>query len=158
PEWPALEARLARRLANVRRSAPEQAPPPPRDRARLKAVHWNIEHGNRFAPIAAALTTHPDLMDADLVMLNEADVGVARSANRGGAAALGKALGFHTAWAALFLGPASGGGDDPASAAGRENEEALFGLGMLSRFPIGGVRRIELPSPQALQFDVERMY
>src|SRR5439155_809607 len=102
--------------------------------------------------------THADLRDADLVLLNEADVGMARSGNRDVAADLGRALGFHTAWAPLFLETTSGRDDDPASAGGRENEEALFGLGMLSRFPIGAARVIELPSPQALTFDGQGMY
>src|SRR5439155_1026446 len=106
----------------------------------------------------AALTTHADLREADLVLLNEADVGMARSGNRDVVADLGRALGFHTAWAPLFLETTSGRDDDPASAGGRENEEALFGLGMLSRFPVGAARVIELPSPQALTFDGQRMY
>lgn len=156
--WPALEVRLARLLSSVRRAAPAAPPRPPRDPARVRAVHWNIEHGNRFEQIAAALATHPDLRDADLVFLNEADVGMARSGNRDVAADLGAALGFHSAWAPLFFETTSGRDDDPASAAGRGNEEALFGLGVLSRFPIGAVRVIELPSPQQLQFDLERMY
>ena len=156
--WPALEARLTRLLSSVRRSSPEAAPASPRDPARLAVVHWNVEHGNRFEAIAAALTTHADLREADLVLLNEADVGMARSGNRDVAADLGRALGFHTAWAPLFLETTSGRDDDPASAGGRENEEALFGLGMLSRFPIGAARVIELPSPQALTFDGQGMY
>jgi endonuclease/exonuclease/phosphatase family metal-dependent hydrolase len=157
-DWPALEERLERLLAAVRRTAPAQAPSPARDPARLRAVHWNIEHGNRFEQIASALLSHADLAGADLVLLNEADVGMARSGNRDVTAELGRALGFHSAWAPLFLETTSGRDDDPATAEGRANEEALFGLGLLSRFPVGEVRVIELPSPQTLQFDVERMY
>ena len=157
-EWPALAARLARLLATVRRSEPRAAPPPPRDPARLKVVHWNIEHGNRYDEIAAALTSHPDLREADLILLNEADVGMARSGNRDVVADLGEALGFQTVWAPLFIETTSGRDDDTAAAAGRRNQEALFGLGVLSRFPIGATRVIELPSPEQLQFDVERMY
>jgi len=155
--WPALEARLARLLSAVRSTAPAAPPRPPRDPARLRAVHWNIEHGNRYQQIAEALATHPDLREADLFFLNEADVGMARSGNRDVAADLGAALGLHSAWAPLFLETTSGRDDDPASAAGRGNEEALFGLGLLSRYPIGATRVIELPSPQPLQFEVERM-
>jgi endonuclease/exonuclease/phosphatase family metal-dependent hydrolase len=156
--WPALEARLARLLSAVRRASPATPPAPPRDAARLRAVHWNIEHGNRYEPIVAALTTHPDLRDADLVFLNEADVGMARSGNRDVAADLGAALGLHSAWAPLFLETTSGRDDDPAAAGGRGNEEALFGLGLLSRFPVGATRVIDLPGPEQLQFDVERMF
>jgi len=158
PEWPTLAARLARLLAAVRRTEPAARPCPPRDSARVKCVHWNIEHGNRFEQILAALTTHRDLRDADLVLLNEADVGMARSGNRDVVGELGAALGLHTAWAPLFLETTHGRDDDHATARDRHNEEALFGLGMLSRFPIGAVRVIELPSPEAFQFDVERMY
>ena len=156
-DWPALSLRLERLLSAVR-LAPDGPDPPQLPPGRLRAVHWNIEHGNRFERIAEALGTHPDLRDADLVFLNEADVGMARSGNRDVAAELGKALRYHSAWAPLFLETTSGRDDDTASADGRENQEALFGLGLLSRFRFGAVRVIELPSPQSLQFDVERMY
>ena len=66
-EWPALEARLERMLAGVRRTAPVGPPRPPRDVARLRAVHWNIEHGNRYEQIVSTLTHHPDLRDPDPV-------------------------------------------------------------------------------------------
>ena len=157
-EWAELGPRLMRLLATVRRSAPASPPPPPRDPARLRAVHWNIEHGNRYPQVEEALRTHLDLRDADLVMLNEVDLGMARAGNRDVARDLADALGLHSAWAPLFLESTSGRDDDPAAAAGRENEEALFGLAVLSRFPIGAVRVIDLPGPETLHFDHERMY
>lgn len=158
PEWAELGPRLTRLLSTVRRWAPAAPAAPPRDPGRLRAVHWNIEHGNRYDQIEAALRSHPDLRDADLVMLNEVDAGMARSGNRDVARDLASALGMHAAWAPLFLESTRGRDDDPASAAGRENEEALFGLAVLSRFPIGAARVIGLPGPVALQFEVERMY
>ncbi|HEY2954863.1 MAG TPA: endonuclease/exonuclease/phosphatase family protein [Candidatus Eisenbacteria bacterium] len=157
-DWPALDARLERVLSMVRCASPRGAPRPPRDPARLKAVHWNIEHGNRYPEVESALATHPDLREADLVLLNEVDLGMARSGNRDVAADLGEALGLYSAWTPLFLECTSGRDEDPGRAAGRQNEEALFGLALLSRYPLGAVRAIELSRSTALQFDVERMY
>jgi hypothetical protein len=82
PGWPALDARL-QRLLGAPRFSPEPSPPPPTpDPTRVRAVHWNLEHGNEYAQIERALLTHRELRGADLVLLNEADLGMARSGNR----------------------------------------------------------------------------
>ena len=129
PEWPALEARLWRVLTTVRRNAPGAPPGPPRDPARLRLVQWNIEHGNRYEVIETALREHPLLRDPDIVSLNEVDLGMARA----------------------------GVERIVVAAGGRANDEGLFGIALLSRWPIAGVRRVELPSPEQVQFDLERM-
>ena len=157
PAWPELHARLDRVLATVRRHVPTVPAGPPRDPGRLRVAQWNIEHGNRYEQIEAALLTHPELCDADVVSLNEVDLGMARAGNRDVAGDLARALGRHGAWTALFLETTSGRDDDPGSAAGRANQEGLFGIALLSRWPIGEVRRVELPSPEEVQFDFERM-
>jgi endonuclease/exonuclease/phosphatase family metal-dependent hydrolase len=157
PDWPGFQELMRRVLGTVRRYVPDRAAPPSPQSDRVKAVHWNIEHGNRFPQIDAALRSHEDLRDADLVFLNEADLGMARAGNRDVTGELAAALGFHGAWAPLFIETTLGRDDDPVMAAGRENEEALFGLGLLSRWPISDVKLIELPSPERYQFDVERM-
>jgi endonuclease/exonuclease/phosphatase family metal-dependent hydrolase len=154
--WPALAPRLAALLGTVRRHACA-APAPAHDPARLRAVHWNIEHGNHHARIEDALLHHPALADADLVMLNEVDLGMARSGNRDVAGDLSRALGRHGVWAPLLLETTVGRHDD-ARTAGGDNEEALFGIAMLARWPFGEVRIVELPSPSELQFTRERMY
>ena len=157
PEWPALDARL-RRLLGAPLAIPAPAPPPPSpDPARVRAVHWNIEHGNEYAQVERALLAHATLRDADLVLLNEVDLGMGRSGNRDVAADLARALGRHGVFAPLFLENTSGRHDDARMAASRENEEALFGVAILSRWPIAEARIVELPSPERIQFDVERM-
>ena len=123
----------------------------------MRAVHWNLEHGNEYAQIERALLTHPELRDADLVLLNEADLGMARSGNRDVAADLARALGLHGVFAALFLELTPGRDDDLRFAARRENQESLFGVAILSRWPIIEARIVDLPSPERIQFDVERM-
>lgn len=160
---PDLPERLRRLLEPIRLHAgpaPAPAPSPAltAERAPLHLVHWNIEHGNWYEKVEAALLQHPDLRDADLVMLNEADLGMARSGNRDVTADLGRALGRHAAWAPLFLETTAGRDLDVACAGGIENQEALFGLAILSRWPLASVRTIELPSPEDYQFTVERMF
>lgn len=156
--WADLGPRLARVLATVRRHAPRLPAGDAPDPARVMAVHWNIEHGNRYPRIAGALRDHPQLQAADLVLLNEVDLGMARSDNRDVAGDLAQALGFHAAWAPLFLETTPGRDDDAAAAAREGNQEALFGLAILSRWPIGEVQVVELPSPERFQFDFEGMY
>src|SRR5262245_35702130 len=46
---------------------------------RLRIVQWNIEHGNRFEQIRRALLEHGQLAGADVISLNEVDLGMARS-------------------------------------------------------------------------------
>ncbi len=161
--WPRLAARLDALLASVRCSAPaartEAATSAATERAPagVHVVHWNIEHGNRFDPIAAALTTHPALAQADIVTLNEVDLGMARSGNRDVAGELAARLGLHSAWAAMFLESTRGRDDDLLTALPGDNAESLFGLAILSRWPITATRLVPLPGPEQALFERERM-
>lgn len=160
PEWSLLGQRLARVLGMVRRFEPAR-PPTASTAASLsgvRAVHWNLEHGNRYPDIEASLRTHPALADADLHLFCEVDLGMARSGNRDVAGDLAHALGRHGVWTPLFLETTPGRDEDPLHARDVENQESLFGIAMLSRWPITGVRVVTLPSPESYQFDVERMY
>jgi endonuclease/exonuclease/phosphatase family metal-dependent hydrolase len=156
-DWPRIDARLRALLATVRRHEPAAAPPPSPDPSRVKAVHWNIEHGNWYEQVEAALLHDSDLADADVLLFNEIDFGMARAGNRDVAADLAASLKRYAVWAPFFLETTPGRDDDPRMAAGRVNQESLFGVAILSRWPIGEVRLIELPSPEHYQFDIERM-
>jgi endonuclease/exonuclease/phosphatase family metal-dependent hydrolase len=158
PEWPGLERRLRALLGTVRVHAPGRDPGPARDPRRLRAVHWNIEHGNWYPLVERALASEPRLAGADLVTLNEVDLGMARAGNRDVAAELACALGLHAAWAPLFLETTPGRHDDARSAAGQSNQESLFGLAILSRWRFRSTRIIELPGPDRIQYDGEGMY
>jgi endonuclease/exonuclease/phosphatase family metal-dependent hydrolase len=157
-EWNDLGPRLTRLLSTIHRHAPSSPPAPASVEGRVLAVHWNIEHGNWYDQVERALTTHPLLQAADLVMLNEVDLGTARAANRDVAADLARALGFHGIWAPLAIEITLGRDDDVRMAAGRANQEGLVGNAILSRWPLGEARIVELPSPEKVQFDLERMY
>lgn len=156
--WPELSARLEAVLGAVRVHESIVTPPARTRTRRMRAVHWNIEHGNRYSQIEAALTGHPDLAGADLYLLNEVDLGMARSSNRDVAADLARTLGLHAVWAPLLLETTRGRDDDLFEDSGTENAEALFGLAILSRWPLRDARIIPLPSPERSQFDLERMY
>src|SRR5262245_56315535 len=88
PEWPDVDRRLREVLSTIRRTAPGREADPPRDPSRVRAVHWNIEHGNWYAQVERALREHPALVAADLLTLNEVDLGMARAENRDVAADL----------------------------------------------------------------------
>ena len=157
-EWKDLGPRLARVLGTPHHHEPPTPPGPPSAEDRVLAVHWNIEHGNWYEQVEAALRDHPLLQAADLVLLNEVDLGCARAANRDVAADLVRALGLHGCWVPVALETTVGRDDDAKMAAGRRNEEGLFGVAVLSRWPIRAVRIVELPSPEHVQFDLERMF
>jgi len=157
-EWPELEPRLEKVLGTVRLHEPPLPPGPPHDEKLVHAVHWNIEHGNWYDQVEDALLHHPDLREADLLMFNEIDLGCARAGNRDVAADLCRSLKRHGVWAPMFLESTAGRDEDPRMAAGRANEEALFGIAILSRWPLGDVHLVKLPGPEAIQFDVERMF
>lgn len=157
PEWAELGPRFEALLGAVRRHAPASPPAPAADPERVRFVQWNIEHGNWYERVEAALRTHADLAGADVIALDEVDLGCARAANRDVTADLAAALGLHGAWGPLFLETTVGRDDDPRMAAGRENEEGLFGNAVLSRWPLGEARVIGLPSPKQVQFEAERM-
>lgn len=157
PGWPELAARLARLLGTVRRVTPAIEPPPSRRPEVVRVAHWNIEHGNWYEQVERALVGRAELADADLLALNEVDLGMARAGNRDVTADLAATLGRHAVWVPMFLETTVGRDDDAVTAGGSGNREALFGIALLSRWPIGAVRVVELPSPVAVQFDLERM-
>lgn len=164
----ALQARVDALLATIRVSA-AGTPAAARRDARLqdtvshetwlhdtlRCVHWNILHGSRFDRVLDALQHEPRLASADLIVLNEVDLGLARSGNRDVCGDLARQMGMHAAWAPLFL-ELAGGFRSPPDVAAMPQRESLFGLGLLSRHPLGQVRRLPLDSPDAILFDRER--
>jgi endonuclease/exonuclease/phosphatase family metal-dependent hydrolase len=158
PEWPELEPRLDRLLSTVRMHEPPLPPGPPLDSKIVHAVHWNMEHGNWYDQVENALLHDPDLHDADLLMFNEIDLGMARADNRDVTAELARSLNRFGVWAPMFLESTPGRDDDARMAAGRPNEEAMFGIAILSRWPIDKVHLIRLPGPEEIQFNIERMF
>jgi len=157
PEWPSLAPRVESLLHRIRRHEPPNVDGGGGAPGSVRAVHWNIEHGNWYDQVERALLEHPDLRDADVCTFNEIDLGMARAGNRDVTGELARALGRHGVWVPLFIETTLGRDDDLTTVDGRENEEGLFGVAILSRWPIGDVRIVDLPSPAEAQFDLERM-
>jgi endonuclease/exonuclease/phosphatase family metal-dependent hydrolase len=111
--------------------------------ATLRVAQWNVEKGLRFDAIAHQLATHPILSRADVVMLNEVDLGMARSGNRHVARDLAERLRMSWVFAPAHLELTKGVGTD-LEATG-ENEVGLQGNAILSRFPLGDARVVGLP-------------
>lgn len=115
----------------------------PRTRSFLRVAQWNIETGRRARAVASQIESDRILPWADVILVNEADHGMARSGNLHVARVIGEQLGMHVAFCPAHIELTPGVGDDPA--AGGENHESLQGNAVLSRHPIIEARVIQLP-------------
>jgi endonuclease/exonuclease/phosphatase family metal-dependent hydrolase len=141
--WRLHGPEVLRLLRTVQQGAPARGTAVTAPAKTLRIVHWNIERGKEFEAILENLREHPELRDADLVLLNEVDVGMARSGNRHTARELGEALGLYWAFSPSYLELTKGLREE-ALVPG-ENRESLHGLALLSRIRPERVERVELP-------------
>lgn len=95
---------------------------------RLRAVSWNIEFGLRADAAATILAEHPDLREADVVMLQEMD--------EPGTATIAERLEMAHVYAAASVHPQT---DRP------------FGNAIVSRWPISAPAITHLPHVAAIQ-------
>lgn len=115
----------------------------PAKRSPIRAVAWNIERGLRLDDVIECLQQHPSINDADVLLLSEADWGMARTGNRFVAREIALSLRMNYVFAPCYLALTKGAGIEKR-ASGR-NEESLHGNALLSRFPIH--RALSLPLP-----------
>ncbi|MCI0338773.1 MAG: hypothetical protein L0226_14455 [Acidobacteria bacterium] len=109
----------------------------------VRIAHWNIEKGKHLDAVSKTFLEHAVLRDADLISINEADVGMNRSGHRFVARELGKALGMHVLFAPAYLEFSKGYGEDLKMPG--ENTIALQGNAILSRYELHNPRIIKLP-------------
>lgn len=136
--------------AETRASAPAAAPDaslPASARAgdprSVRIVAWNILKGVAFEQIVEVLERHPDLADADVVLLCEVDVGMVRSGNRHVAAELAARLRRHWAFLPNYFELTKGPGEE-----GRlpgANAIGLHGVAILTRRRPRALRACPLP-------------
>lgn len=93
---------------------------------------WNVERGRSVADIAQRLGE----ASADIALLVELDIGMARSGNRDTTGEIATALGMHHAMAVEYIELGLGDVRESAVYAGVENEAGLHGNAVLSRWPI----------------------
>lgn len=141
PLYRKLRPQFEAALAAVDTGGPSRTTAAPA-RPAYRAVAWNIERGIAFEGQLHALRTHPSLCGCDVLLLTEADLGMARSANRAVAQELARELGMYYAFAPCYLNLTKGCGverDVPG-----ENSLGLHGNAVLSRYPITAARAIPL--------------
>jgi len=113
---------------------------PARDVYRI--VAWNIERGKQLAGQIDALRHDAYLQDADVLLLTETDIGMARSGNVDVARTLASTLGMHYAFSPCYLSLVKGSGVERDVEG--ENDLGLHGNAILSRYPLSNPKRIEL--------------
>ena len=99
-----------------------------------RIVGWNLERGIHYEPQLEVLRNHEYLSKADVLLLTETDVGMARSGNRGVAQDLARELGMSYAFSPCYLNLAKGSGGEYDVEG--ENDLGLHGNAILSRYPI----------------------
>jgi endonuclease/exonuclease/phosphatase family metal-dependent hydrolase len=111
-------------------------------RPRYRFVAWNIERGTQLDAQLHTLTTDPYLRDADVLLLTEADAGMARSGNRMVAEILARELGMAQVFAPCYI--AFGKGSGVERNVDGHNTHGLHGNALLSRYPIRDIQLIPL--------------
>lgn len=105
-------------------------PPAPFDAGRV--VGWNVERGRDTSALAALIARER----AELVLLSEVDVGMARSGNHHTPREIARHLGFGCAYAVEFLELGLGGPEERRAHAGEENASGFHGGAILSASPL----------------------
>ncbi len=118
------------------------APPDAPAKSSYRLLAWNIERGIEFEAQMEEFGGHDYLRSADVLLLTETDVGMARSGNRNVARDLARELGLNYAFAPCYLNLSKGAGVESESSG--ENDVGLHGNALLSRYPLRNPRRIAL--------------
>ncbi|HEY1342289.1 MAG TPA: endonuclease/exonuclease/phosphatase family protein [Bryobacteraceae bacterium] len=140
PEYRAIAPLIADSLAMPhiadfrRREAPS--------RPHYRVLAWNIERGTQLAAQLEAFRSHPYLKTCDVLLLTEADAGMARSGNRMVAEVLARELGMAQIFGPCYI--ALGKGSGVERHAEGDNRFGLHGNALLSRYPIRDARLIPL--------------
>jgi endonuclease/exonuclease/phosphatase family metal-dependent hydrolase len=109
-----------------------------------RIVNWNIERGLCFDGIVETLDLHPALSKADLFLLTETDSGMIRTRNQNVAKNLAKKLKCHYVFAPAYLNLSIGNAVENNYHG--ENNIALHGSAILSKYPIKNIQLINLPN------------
>jgi endonuclease/exonuclease/phosphatase family metal-dependent hydrolase len=140
PDYIAIEPLLAEILATPHVADFRRDDAPARPRYRF--VAWNIERGTQLDAQLDAFRSHPYLSACDVLLVTEADAGMARSGNRMVAEVLARELGMAEVFAPCYIAFGKGSGVERRVAG--SNAFGLHGNAILSRYPLRDVRVIPL--------------
>ena len=102
----------------------------------LKIIGFNAGRGSYWAEFAEMIEAMPELEKPDLIILNEMDIGMARSRNVHTTKKLAFRLGMNYAWGLEFVELSNGNWEEQNQTSGMENSLGLHGNAILSRCPI----------------------
>ena len=140
PAYRAIAPLVARSLAtpHIADFRPREAPARPR----YRFLAWNIERGTEFEAQLEAFRSHPYLKTCDVLLITEADAGMARSGNRMVAEVLARELGMAQVFAPCYIALGKGSGVERHVEG--DNTFGLHGNALLSRYPMRDIRVIPL--------------
>jgi endonuclease/exonuclease/phosphatase family metal-dependent hydrolase len=101
----------------------------------LRVLQFNAERGRNWFLLALMMRS-VSALEADLLLLNEMDIGMARSGNVHTTRMLAHALGYNYAWALEFVELTRGTHDEQNATLGANNTMGLHGNAILSRCPL----------------------
>ena len=102
----------------------------------LKVVGFNAGRGTYWAEFAEMVEAMPELEKPDLIILNEMDIGMARSGNIHTTRKLAFRLGMNYAWGLEFVELSNGSWQEQNQTEGMKNAMGLHGNAILSRCPM----------------------
>lgn len=140
PLYRSLEPHIRTVLESVETGSFARHPAPEKEKYRILA--WNIERGTQLAGQLEEFRSHPYLRDADLLLLTEVDVGMARSGNVHVVRELARELEMHYIFVPCYLSLVKGSGVERHVEG--SNEIGLHGNAILSRYPLSRPRLLRL--------------
>lgn len=124
------------------------------ERRSIRATAWNIERGLRLDSLIRVLKEDERLRGSDVLLLTELDYGMARSGNRFVAREIAESLEMNYAFAPCYLALNKGSGVEKFVTG--ENELALHGNAVFSRYPLRRAHQISLPNGKDKMRGVEK--
>ena len=113
---------------------------------KIQVAELNAERGRYWCELAVQVLSTPALRNVDVWLLNEFDLGMARSNQEHTIRLFAHALGLNYAWAAEFVELTNGNREEQARTAGQENRWSLHGNAILSRWPIRDAKVVRMPN------------
>ena len=107
----------------------------------IRLVHWNIEKGKRWELLEQCLAMD-FINSADIICLNEADYGMARSGNRHVAFEIAERLGMNVLFGPSFYEFTKGMGEERLAPG--ENSRSVQGNALLTRLAVTEYRNVRL--------------
>lgn len=105
----------------------------------------NMMRGTAWCEMAELIRSDAHAASADIIFVNEADVGMARSNNQHTVRRLAFELGLNYAWATEFIELTAGTRSEQETTQGKLDAYALHGNAILSRFPLSNISVVRFP-------------